>query len=63
MMVSCYGYETWRHKQQVDQPFLFFELLSTIKVNLVAKIMQSAYLCLIFHHVMHKKIPFLVVLS
>ena len=33
---------------------MFFKLLSTIKVNLVAKIMQSAYLCVIFH-VKHKK--------
>ena len=34
---------------------MFFQLLSTTKVNLVAKIMQSAYLCVIFH-VKHKKI-------
>ena len=34
---------------------MFFQLLSTIKVNLVAKIMQSAYLCVIFY-VKHKKI-------
>ena len=39
---------------------MFFQLLSTIKVNLVAKIMQSAYLCVIFH-VKHKKLPFLAV--
>ena len=36
---------------------MFFQLLSTIKANLVAKFMQSAYLCVIFH-VKHKKIPF-----
>ena len=41
---------------------LFFPLLSTIKVNLVAKIMQSAYLCGIFH-VKLKKLPFLAVLA
>ena len=41
---------------------LFFQLLSTIKVNLVAKIMQSAYLCGIFH-VKLKKLPFLAVLA
>ena len=41
---------------------MFFQLFSTIKVNLVAKIMQSAYLCVIFH-VKHKKIPFLAVLT
>ena len=33
---------------------MFFQLLSTIKVNLVAKLLQSAYLCVIFH-VKHKK--------
>ena len=41
---------------------MYFQLFSTIKVNLVAKIMQSAYLCVIFH-VKHKKIPFLAVLT
>ena len=33
---------------------MFFQLLSTIKANLVAKFMQSAYLCVIFH-VKHKE--------
>ena len=28
---------------------MFFQLLSTIKLNLVAKILQGAYLCVIFH--------------
>ena len=28
---------------------MFSQFFSTIKVNLVAKIMQSAYLCVIFH--------------
>ena len=32
---------------------MFFELLSTIKVNIVAKIMQSGYLSAVFH-VKHK---------
>ena len=32
------------------------------KSNLVAKIIQSAYLCVIFH-VKHKKPPFLAVLT
>ena len=36
---------------------MFFQLLSTIKVNLVTKIMQSAYLCVIFH-VKHKNFHF-----
>ena len=34
---------------------MVFQLLLIIKVNLVAKIMQSAYVCSIFH-VKHKKI-------
>ena len=40
---------------------IFFKLFSTVKVNLVAKIMQSA-LCLIIY-VKHKKLPFLAVLT
>ena len=39
---------------------MFFPLLTTIKVNLVAKMMQSGYLCVIFH-VKHIKLPFLAV--
>ena len=66
VMVSCYGYEIWRHKQQVvihfGWKYMFFQLLSAIKVNLVAKIMQNAYLCVIFH-VKNKKLPFLEVLT
>ena len=42
--------------------YMFFQLLSTIKVNLLAKIMQSPYLCVIFH-VKLKKIPFVAVLA
>ena len=34
--------------------YMFFQLLSTIQVNLVAKITQNAYLCVIFH-VKHEK--------
>ena len=37
-----------------------FPLLTTIIVNLVAKMMQSGYLCVIFH-VKHIKLPFLAV--
>ena len=40
----------------------FFKVLSIIKVNLVGKIMPSAYLCVIFH-VKHKKLLFLAVLT
>ena len=42
--------------------YMFFQLFSTIKVNVVAKIMQSAYLCVIFH-VKHSKSPFLTVFT
>ena len=41
---------------------MFFQLLSTIKVNILAKIMQSAYLCVIFH-VKNQKLPFVAVLT
>ena len=39
---------------------MFVQFLSTIKVNLVAKITQSAYLRVTFH-VKHKKLPFLAI--
>ena len=59
VMVSFYGYEICRHKYQVVKPFLIENrFLSTIKVNLVPKIMQSAYSC-----VKHKKLLFLAVLT
>ena len=66
-MVNCYGYGIWRQKWQVVKSFwgkntCFFKLLSTIKVNIVAKTIQSAYLCVIFH-VKHKKLLFLAVLT
>ena len=35
---------------------MFFQLLSTIKVKLVDKMMQSTYLYVILH-VKHKKLP------
>ena len=41
---------------------MFLQLLSTIKVNLVAKIINSAYLCVNFH-VKHKQLIFLPVLT
>ena len=41
---------------------MFFQLFSTTKVNLLTKIIQSAYLCVIFH-IEHKKLSFLAVLS
>ena len=34
---------------------MLFQLLSTIKANLVAKILQSAYLCVVYR-AKHKKI-------
>ena len=52
VMVSCYGYAIRRHKYQVVKQILgentcFFQLLLTIKLYIVARIMQSAYLCVI----------------
>ena len=41
---------------------MFFQILSTIKVKIVDKMMQNAYLCVILH-VKHKKLPFLEVLT
>ena len=41
---------------------MFFQIPLTTKVNLEAKIMQSAYLRVIFH-VKQKKLPFLAVLT
>ena len=41
---------------------MFFQLISTTTVNFVAKIMQRAYWCVIFH-AKHKKLPFLIVLT
>ena len=41
---------------------MLFQFLSAVKVNLVAKIMESAYLCVSFY-VKHKKIPFVAVLT
>ena len=41
---------------------MFFQLFFTIQINLVAKIMRSACLCVIFH-LKHKKTPFLAVLA
>ena len=41
---------------------MFFQLLSTITVKIVDKMMQSGYLCVILH-VKHKNIPFLGVLT
>ena len=51
-----------RWSSHSEWKYMFFQLLSTMKVNLVAKIMESAYLCLSFH-VKHKKLPFLAVLT
>ena len=61
-MVTRYDVISSRWSSQFEWKCMFFQLLSTIKVNLVAKIMQSAYLCVIFH-VKHKKLLFLAVLT
>ena len=41
---------------------MFFQLVSTITVNIVDKMMHNANLCVILH-VKHNKIPFLAVLT
>ena len=61
-MVTRNGVISNRWSIQLKRKYMLFQLLSTIKVNLVAKIMQKAYLCVIFH-VKHKKLPFLAVLT
>ena len=66
VMVSCYGYERWRHKKQVVKPFssantCFSSTLSIIKVNLAGKIMRM--LIYVIFHVKHKKLPFPAVLT
>ena len=52
-MVSYYGYELWRHKQQVIKPFLS---------DIVDKMRRITYLCVILH-VKHKKWPILAVFT
>ena len=49
-------------KPFLSEKYMFFQLFSTKKVTLVAKIMQGAYLCVIFH-AKHKKLLFLAVLT
>ena len=61
-MVTRYDVISSRWSSHFGVKIHVFQLLSTIKVNLVAKIMQSAYLCVIFH-VKHKKLLFLAVLT
>ena len=41
---------------------MFSQLVSIIKVKILDKMMQNAYLCAILH-VKHKKLPFLAVLT
>ena len=67
VMISFYGYEVcWydvissRWSSHFERKCMFFPTFSTIKVNLVDKIMQSAYLCVIIHV---KQLPFLAVLT
>ena len=59
-MVTRYDVISRGGQDNFKWKYMFFQLLSTIKVNLVAKIMQSAYLCVIIHV---KQLPFLAVLT
>ena len=57
-MVTRYDVISSRWSSHFERKCVFsFQLFSTIKVNLVAEIMQSAYLCVIIHV---KQLPFLV---
>ena len=44
-------------KPFLSERYMFFQLFSKIKVNLVAKITQSTYLCVTFHE-KYKKLSF-----
>ena len=61
-MVTRYDVISSRWSSQFWVTLHVFQLLSTIKVNLVAIIMQSVYLSVIFL-VKHIKLPFLAVLT
>ena len=66
VIVSCYGYDVWRRSRWSSQFWVkihVFQLLSTIIVNLVAKITQTAYSCVIFHVKHKKKNTFVAVLT
>ena len=68
VMVSCvamvkkYDVISINDQANFKWKYMFSQLFSTIKVNLEAKIMESAYLCVSFH-VKHKKIPLPAVLT
>ena len=59
-MVTRYDVIRSRWSSRFERKCIFLQLFSTIKVNLVAKIMQSAYLCVIVHV---KQLPFLAVIT
>ena len=48
-MVTGYDVISSRWSSHFWLKIYVFQLLSTLKVNLVAKMMQSAYLCVLFH--------------
>ena len=56
-MVTGYDVISSRWSSHFELKCVFLQLFSTIKVNFVAEIMQSAYLCVIIHV---KQLPFLV---
>ena len=61
-MITSYDVISSRWSNQFLVKIHVFQLLSTIKLNNVAKIMQSVYLCVIVH-VKHQKLLFLAVLT
>lgn len=67
VMVTFYGYEIRRRvgaggQAIFQQKCMFYQLLSTIKVKLVEKLMLSAYLCVNLH-VKRIKLAFIAVLT
>ena len=66
-MVSCYGYEIWRHKKVGGQAifeckYMFFFNSFDNKSKSCGYDHENAYLYVIFH-VKHKKLPFPAVLT
>ena len=61
-MITSYDVISSRWSNKFWVKIHVFQLLSTIKLNNVAKIMRSVYLCVIVH-VKHQKLLFLAVLT
>ena len=60
-MATRYDVISSRWSTILGKKYTFFQLLSTIKVNIVAKTMQSVIYMLFL--IKHKELPFLAVLT